>query len=107
MIDFLISSTGTRADPGTSSQSAAWIVRAFQQEAHMYRGYVWKKLNGLSTTQLCAGIFVISLAVRLLAMFLTQSYLQVDERSEIVWVARSLAEHGTYAGAYGASTGPR
>jgi hypothetical protein len=49
-------------------------------------------------------ILAVALGVRLAIIFVTKTYLQV-EHTEVVRVATSLAKHGTFADAYGSSTG--
>ena len=54
---------------------------------------------------LCAAVFLLAFAVRLTLTYLSRSYLS-PEYSECVRIAVSLADHGTFAGAYGPGTGP-
>ena len=49
-------------------------------------------------------IFVLALLVRLIIIFTTKTY-RIIEHTEVINVATSLATHGTFADAYGA-TGP-
>jgi hypothetical protein len=49
-------------------------------------------------------LFAIAFGVRLAIILATHSYQHV-ERAEVFWVASSLAQHGTFADAYGPGTG--
>jgi hypothetical protein len=50
-------------------------------------------------------VFAVAFAVRMVLIFATHSYRDA-ELSEVVRVATSLAQHGTFADAFGPGTGP-